>query len=287
MQCCREEDPHYGHSWNLLRRLISKRVMYNFFIQAYSTYKGLFYWLQWISYVSNVVLFPIAYILMYSFLGRFARNPEVAQEYALGIAGYSMAFIIVGGITQSYTRDRQLGTISFLFISTANRLMNFLSRVVFHYPNALLCFVSALFGAWVIVGLSFGSVNWTGFIIAVLVVAASLTAYAQLMGIFSIVSRNWIGALSIGNAILFILCGAIIPITVFPAFIEEFARLLPMTNGLFAIRETFAGAPLSQVSGNIVREFLTCLGYYTLGYLGFLLFERVAKRRGTLELEAF
>jgi len=259
--------------------------MYNFIVQSYATYKGLFYWLHWISYVSNILLFPIAYILMYSFLGRFARNPEVAQDYALGIAGYSMAFIIVGGITQSYTRDRQLGTISFLFISPANRLVNFLSRSVLHYPNALLCFIFALLGAWVIVDLDFGLVNWAGFIAAILVVAASLTAYAQLMGIFAIVSRNWIGVLSVGNAILFILCGAIIPITVFPNYVEELARLLPMTNGLFAIRETFTGAPFSEVSGNILREALTCLGYYTVGFLGFLLFERVAKRRGTLELE--
>lgn len=261
--------------------------MYNFLVQSYATYKGLFYWLHWISYVSNIFLWPIAYILMYSFLGRFARNPEAAQDYALGIAGYSMAFILVGGITQSYTYDRQLGTMSFLFASPANRLVNFLSRSVLHYPNALLCFIFALLAAWVIVDLDFGSVNWPGFVIAVLVIAASLTAYAQLMGIFSLVSQNWIGVLSIGNAILFILCGAIIPITAFPDYIEEFARLLPMTNGLFAIRETFAGAPFSQVSSNIVREALICLGYYTVGFLGFLLFERVGKRRGTLELEAF
>jgi ABC-2 type transport system permease protein len=260
--------------------------MYNFLVQSYSTYKGLFYWLQWMSYVSNVILYPIAYILMYSFLGRFSRDPEASQYYALGIAGYAMAFIVVGGITQSYTRDRQLGTISFLFASPANRLVNYLSRGVLHYPNALLNFTFAMLGAWLIVDLNFGSVSWTGFAITVLVIAFSLMAYAQFMGVFAIVSRNWIGVMSVGNAVLFILCGAIIPITVFPAFIGELAKILPMTNGLFALRETFTGAPLSQVSGDILREFLTGLGYLTLGFLGFVMFERVAKRRGTLELEA-
>lgn len=260
--------------------------MYNFLVQSYSNYKGLFYWLQWMSYVSNVVLYPIAYILMYSFLGRFSPDPEASQYYALGIAGYSMAFIVVGGITQSYTRDRQLGTISFLFATPANRLVNFLSRGALHYPNALLNFAFAMLGGWLIVNLNFESVSWAGFVSAVLVLAFSLTAYAQFMGVFSIVSRNWIGVMSVGNAIVFILCGAIIPITAFPAYIGEFARILPMTNGLFAVRETFTGALLSQVYGSILREFLTGLGYLILGFVGFVMFEKVAKRRGTLELEA-
>jgi len=261
--------------------------VYNFFVQSYSTYKGLFYWLSWMSYISNVFFYPMAYIVMFAFLGRFVRSPESAQEYALGIATFSMSFIIMGGTTQSYSNERGLGTISFLFLSPVNRLVNFTSRLIFHYPNALLSFISALFATWLIVGLDFGSVNWSGFIVATVVTAASLAALAQLVGIFSIVLRNWMGVIALAVAVLFILTGVIIPITVFPTGVQEFTKLLPMTNGLSAIRGTFSGAPFSQVSGDILREGLTGLSYYIIAFLGFLLFEQVAKQRGTLDLESF
>jgi len=86
---------------------------------------------------------------------------------------------------------------------------------------------------------------------------------------------------------LLILTGTIIPLTVFPVGVQEGLKLLPITNGLAAIREAFTGISLSEISGNILREILTGMVYFAVGYAGFLLFERVAKRRGTLELEAF
>lgn len=256
--------------------------MYNFWVQSYSTYKGLFYWLNLQGYIANIALRPIVFVIMFALLGRFAQSPEAAQWYALGISVLS-ARIVVGGIAQSYAYERTLGTISFFIISPVSRFVNFLSRAVLHYPNALLCFAISLVTAWVIVGLDFGAVNWAGFITAVLVVAASLTAFSQLIGIFAMVFRNWIAVVVLPDNLLLVLTGVVIPLTVFPAGVVEFAKLLPITNGMLAIRDTFVGAPFSQVSGDILREAITGVVYYALGIIGFLIFERVARRRGSFE----
>jgi hypothetical protein len=200
--------------------------MYNFWLQAYLTYKGLFYWLNWISYITNIFIAPAIFVMSYSILGRFALGPEAALFYGLGIAMSHMTFILIGGITQAYTYDRDLGTISFLYVSPANRLVNFLSRPVLHYPNALL-------------------------------------------------------------GILLIFTGMMIPLEIFPPFFQGFANILPVTNGLAAIRDAFNGAIFSDVYLIIVREALVGLAYLTLGFIGFTVFERVAKRTGVLEQEAF
>jgi ABC-2 type transport system permease protein len=260
-----------------------RRIMHSFFIQAYANFKGLFYWLNWPGYISGVLLQPFATVIMFSILGRFARNPDAAQEYALGIAVFSIAFVVMNGIGQSYSYDRMFGTISFVFVSPVNRHVNFLSRSILHYPNALISFTSGLVAAWAIVDLSFGAVNWTGFVISVLVVGASLTAAGQVLGVFSIAFRNWIAFQSMALGILLVLTGIIIPITTFPAFLRELAKLLPITNGLFAIKNTFAGGPFSEVFGHILREAVTGLVYYTIAFFGFLEFERVVKRTGALD----
>jgi len=261
--------------------------MYNFIVQAYALYKGLFYWLSVAGFISNVFVRPIALVLMYALLGRFAGNPVAVQDYVLGVAAYTMVIIVIPGITQSYTYDRGLGTLAFLYASPANRFANFLSRTVFHYPNALLSFATSLITAWLIVGLNFGVVNWAGFIVALLVTAASIAAFGQFLGIFAIIFRDWSNVQTVAVGVLLILTGTIIPLTVFPLGVQEGLKLLPITNGLAAIREAFTGISLSEISGNILREILTGMVYFAVGYAGFLLFERVAKRRGTLELEAF
>jgi ABC-type polysaccharide/polyol phosphate export permease len=260
--------------------------MYNFLIQSYATYKGLYAWLNWPGYISGVIVQPFATVIMFSILGRFSSNPNAAQDFAIGIAAVSMLFVLANGIAQSYQYDRAWGTISFFFVTPAGRLLNFISRSVFHYPNALLAFGMGLLAGKVIVGLDFGAVNWGGFIVAVLVVAASLTAFGQLLGACSIAFQNWAGIQAVANGIAVIFTGAIIPVVIFPDFVQEIARLIPMTNGLFAIRDTFAGASFSEVSSHILREAITGMIYYVIAFASFLLFEHIVKRTGTLDRDA-
>ena len=86
---------------------------------------------------------------------------------------------------------------------------------------------------------------------------------------------------------ILVLSGVIIPLTVFPVGIQEFAKILPVTNGLVAIKDTFIGGQISETFGYVRREGLTGLVYFIIGFVGFVLFERVVKQRGTLELETF
>jgi ABC-2 type transport system permease protein len=260
--------------------------MYNFFIQAYSTYRGLFAWLNWPGYISGTIVQPFATVLMYVIMGRFTSDPVVVRTYSLGITIFSMAFIIINGVTQSYQYDRTYGTITFLFVSPANRLKNFLSRSLLHIPNGILSFMVGLLAAWLMVGLRFDSVNWPGFLIASIIICISITAFGQLLGVISIAVRDWVGIQSLANGLLLILCGAIIPLRVFPGFIQEFARLLPITNGLMAVRDVFGGDSLSAVWRSILRESATALVYYFLAYIGFRWFENKVRVNGTLDRDS-
>ena len=261
--------------------------MYNFWVQAYSTYKGLFYWLNWISYITSIFITPAIFVISYSILGKFAMGPEAAQFYGLGITMSSTAAILISGITQAYTYDRDLGTISFFYASPANRLVNFLSRPVFHYPNGLLTFATGLTTLWLLVDIDFSLMNWASFIVALLVTAASIAAFAQFLSVFTIIIRDWINVMALTTGILLVFTGMMIPVDIFPAGLQGFANILPVTNGLSAIRDAFGGAVFADVYINILREALIGLAYLTLGFIGFSLFEQVAKRTGALEKEAF
>ena len=260
--------------------------MYNFLIQSYSAYRGLFNWLNWQGYISGAMLQPFATVIMFAVLGRFTSNPEIVRAYALGIAVMGIVWIIIAGITQSYTRERGLGATQYIFVSTVNRLENFIARMVLHYPNGIVSFVFGMLAAWLILDLDFGTVSWGGFIISVLVLIFSITALAQLLGVLSVSVRDWIGIANSANGLVLILTGAIIPVNVFPGFIQEFAKILPITNGLAALKEAFSGAALSAISGDILREFITGMVYLIIAYIGFRLFEAWVKRKGTLERDA-
>jgi len=261
--------------------------MFNFLVQAYSTYRGLFGWLNWFGYSSSVFLRPLVFIIMYTILGRFSGSPEMIRHYAIGVATYSMVVIVLPAIAQCYVYDRSGGTLSFFFASPINRLLSFTAKTLLHYPNAPLSFISALVAAWLIVDLDLSAVNWAGFVTSILITAASITAFGALLATFAIVVRDWTITQAVPVGMVLVFSGAIIPLTVFPEAIQEFAKLLPSTNGLITIRDTFVGNPLSETAGYIWREGIAGLIYFVTGFAGFVLFERVSKQTGALELETF
>ena len=151
--------------------------MYNFFLQAWLTFKGLFTWLNKWGYPSSTIIQPFATVTMFVILGRYVSNPDLVRSYALGIAVSSMAMIAIAGLTQTYTKERSNGGTSFVFVSPVNRLTHFIARSVFHIPNALVAFFFGIIAARLIIDLDFGSVNWLAFALSVLATDGSRAHY--------------------------------------------------------------------------------------------------------------
>ena len=240
-------------------------------------------WLNPAGFISAIILYPIATVIMYTLIGRLGGGEGAA--YALSVVTLSMSFSAVGGLAQSYSYDRSFGTISHVFASRGNRWKNYLAREILHYPNTIVAFVLGLAAACMVAGVKLDGVNWPPFVLSVLVIGFSLVNFGQALGIISIVSRHWVDAMHIALGVLMSLCGAIIPLSVIPASLRVISRILPVTNGLTAVKLAFEGAPFAEVGIYIVFELIVGLSYCLISYVAFRIFELVAKKRGTLDID--
>ncbi len=88
----------------------------------------------------------------------------------------------------------------------------------------------------------------------------------------------------ISNVLLFF-NGAILPIHLFPDWLEALARLLPTTLGIEILRKAIAAhTPIHALfaSGELTNLGLQSLVYLIAGWILYVLAERIAKRLGTL-----
>ncbi len=256
--------------------------MANFLRQSYYTYKGLFMWLNWPGYISSIILYPIANVMMYTLIGRLGSNSNNVA-FALGIVIFSMSFSAVNGLAQSYSYEMSFGTLPFFYASRANRWKNYMARGVLHYPNALIAFILGFAASCLAVNFSLSTVNWTLLILSVLVIDFSLICLGQLLGLMSIITRNWVAVQGMALGLLIVLCGAIIPIDVFPGPISAITHVMPITNGLMAVRAAFAGANLEEAGASVLYELLVGLGYCIVSFIAFRVFEARVRRTGELE----
>ena len=80
--------------------------------QAYLSYKGLFLWLNWPAFVSNVAIRPVLTLFMFALVGRFALDQDSAEYYMIGLSAHAVSGILLGGIIQGFFYERLFGTLS-------------------------------------------------------------------------------------------------------------------------------------------------------------------------------
>jgi len=81
-------------------------------------------------------------------------------------------------------------------------------------------------------------------------------------------------------------CGVNVPLSYYPEPVELLSRLLPLTNGLLAIRGVFAGAPAGEIVGYTAIEAAVGLGWMTAAMLTFNRLASRGRRDGSLDYGA-
>ena len=252
--------------------------------QAYLSYKGQFLWLNWPAYVSNVLLRPGLIVAMYSLTGRFARGPEAAEAYVIGLTAYAVPGIIMGGVLQSFYYERSWGTIAFLFASRGGRLDSFLTRGALHVPNAVLAVIAGIVFAALFLHASYDGANWPAVTASYLVMALAATACALCIANLSIVLRDWQTLYGLVLTCFLVASGVVIPRDEVPYGLGALGTVLPVTHALEALRRAFDGASLGAVSGDLALEALIGLAYVVFGYFLFRAVEAYARRSGAYDV---
>ena len=255
----------------------------NFIVQCWLSYRGLFLWLNPVGYVSNVFLGPVFLMAIFAIVGQYAQGPEAARSHIIGVSVYSIALVTQGGVIQTMFYDRAFGTLSANFASPGNRLLVYLSRGIFHFPNGLLALGSSLLAAAVVLGFDFHGINWALALASVLITTVSCVLFAMLVGTFAIAFRDWFIIGPAANGLTLGLTGAILPVDQLPVVLKQIGLVLPVTHGLLAFRSALDGAAFSSASHELVLEALIAAAYGICGYLIFRAIEKWSKRQGTLE----
>jgi ABC-2 type transport system permease protein len=252
--------------------------------QCFLSYKGLFAWLNWPAYATNVFIRPALMATMFGLTGRFARGEEAAFDYVIGMSAFSMMNILMAGLLQSFSGERNYGTLPLLFTSPGSRLQAFLTRSVMHYPNGLLNIATGLIWAGVALSISFAGANWPAVVLGFLVLCLSSTLFGLFLGNFAIQFRNWNYFMALTTALWMVFTGVVIPRESLPTGLYEISAVMPVSHALEGIREAFAGASLSVIADSLGLELLVGACYAVTGYVLFRVLEKYARRSGAYDM---
>ncbi|HEY43411.1 MAG TPA: ABC transporter permease [Anaerolineae bacterium] len=227
------------------------------------------------------------YILQSAFfvlLARFAGGPELMRFSLLGNAVQIAANMGLVNMVSVVESEKWIGTLPLLIAVPSNKLPALIGRGVANMIEGLVGIGFALGAGMLLFGAVFVPLRLLMALPLILLVITSIFGLGLLIGAITLPLR--IGTLT-SNAmayIMMVICGVNFPISGLPEWLQSITRLIPMTNGLMAVRQVVDGANYRTVLPLIGYEILVGFVCYVLGYLVFEARLRTARQRGTIEL---
>jgi ABC-2 type transport system permease protein len=193
-----------------------------------------------------------------------------------------MAAIMPLGTGPDTAWERGLGTLPLLVAAPKSMLPVFGGRSAFYV-------VEGLAEASLIFAILAPFVGWSGnwWWLPVGLAAVSLGAYG--LGVFlASVAIRWLRA---GNIIfnlvfytLLTIGGVNVATSVFPAWVQRVAAMLPLHHGLLGLRELLATGPSSTAFGQLGTEVVIGVMWFLIAMVGFKLFAEGGRKDGSIDL---
>lgn len=247
-------------------------VMRYAFRAGYADYRVIFTWRSWLF---GWFVRVIAQVSFFGLIGLRVANDRSAFYLLVGnaIAVAAQAGVFSLNMT---TSERWSGTLSLLVASPSSPVVVFSSRGAYLAVDGILSGAGALFVA----GAAFGlHLPWPRVLLVVpLTGVVAFAAYAFGTFLAGIVFRfREVNSLVVNTTYvgLMTFCGVNVPLSYYPRVLEWLTHVLPLTNGLLAIRGVLAGDSTASILAHTAAELGVGVGWMTIALLTF---NRLASR---------
>lgn len=236
---------------------------------------------MWLMQLLTLPLFQMAFFV---YLARFVAPSTTNIAFiAVGNAMQVASFSSIFAVCNLTSEEKWQGTLIPLIATPANRFPLFLGRSMFQIFNGMVTIAVGFFYANYVFGVDMSRTDFLTLAVVIVITSLAMTGFGLMLGSVGLFMRT---AMIIANIFLFIgllICGVNFPVAELPIWLQPFSYAIPMTYGTMAARAAVDGSSIVELAPILLQEIGTGAGSIFVGYLLFLGFEILARRRGTLE----
>jgi len=227
------------------------------------------------------VIYPLFFATTAFLVFRQSNDPHALVYAGLGAAVMGIWSVIATTASGLLQRERWHGTLELLVASPTPFALVLVPTTTAMATQGLYSLVSTLVWAWLLFGITVPVASPVVFVIAIIAAVFSIALIGFLLSVTVVRYRT---AWALGNMLEYpgwLLCGFLVPITLFPTWVAWIAYALPPTWGMRAIRSAADGG---TPWGSIVMCLLLGVAYGVVGALISETVLRSARRHATLSL---
>ena len=253
-----------------------------YLVSAWYSYRALYAWQQFVPYISVKLVFPLAQMLLFLFMGRLAGLNDPLY-IVIGNILLLPATNGVAGVSMTISGERDFKTLPYLIASPASRAPLFLGRALVHIIDGMLSTLMALVLGVIFfhVDLSHSSLGLA--FLCILLLSVTSCGMGLILGSLSLRTREAWTITSMVSIALYMLSGVNFPVALLPKSLQAVSYSLPLTRGIAAARLALEGADWPSIASLVTGELLVGLAYMAAGYFLFTWFEKRSLVDGQIE----
>lgn len=238
----------------------------------------------WRTWLFGWLVRLLSQVVFYSAVGALVGDPEYTRYVVLG-AALTLCVAEAMLAVASSCWDRQAGTMGLLAASPVEPGPHYFGRSLEMPVSAMVTTSIALLAVP-----PFFGIGWTWWQVPPLVgivILTCLSTYCMTLLVASAAlvfseARNVISTVTTVSVTA--ICGAMVPVSFWPAPLQWVAQTLPVTHGLAAVRAVEAGAPAVTVLASVGLMLLAAACWLSLAMLAFRqIFARARTGNGILD----
>jgi ABC-2 type transport system permease protein len=264
----------------MIRRFTQDLRLY--LASAWYSYRALYAWQTFIPYISVKLVFPLAQMLLFLFMGRLAGLQDPLY-IVIGNILLLPATNGVSGVSMTISGERDFRTLPYLIASPAPRAPLFLGRSLVHILDGLLSTVMALALGVVFFQVDLSRANMPLVALTILLLSITSCGLGLILGSLSLRTREAWTITSIVTIALYIFSGVNFPVQALPTALQAVSYSLPLTRGIQAARLALDGASWDALGGLVAGELLIGAVYIVAGYVLFVSLEKLSLVDGQIE----
>jgi ABC-2 type transport system permease protein len=257
-------------------------------------------WTRPLIFVIYSVLRPLsaAFILvvMYRVISGGAPGTSAYLAFLVsGVAFWSFVQYGFAGLSNGIAEDRgEYKMLKYVYTSPAHFYVYLLGRGLAQLASAVASALIVLIVATIALGLPIDPlhVNYALLLLSSFLALLAVIGMAMAFGLLLLQARDAHGYGELGASVLYVISGAIFPISVLPGVLATIASLSPLVYWMELIRRSLLGShairmfPALSEADVMLRLLATTVATLILAHLVFGWADRLARRKGLIDMES-
>lgn len=249
---------------------------------SYLTFKALYTDQNPFKFLIFKALDPIIHYLFFVLIAITVLGKEYIEFIIIGNIVFYIASTNITSFMVIFRMERNFGTLEYNVSSPTSVLLLIIKRSIIPIFNSLFIMLISFIFAYYVFDISIHTRNIVYVLTCILGILFSVSSFSLIVSSFGLVFRNVNLYINSIIGVLQIFCGINFPVDLLPDILGKIAYMLPITNGLFALRQIIDGKEFLDVSIYLLYELSIGVVLLFIGIIFIKAMEKLALKNGSL-----